>query len=564
MLRDIILKSIVPSNLDAEMPHKRPLDGSFYGGKLAVHSNDDANVVLSRGNVHRLLNGHWMLCQNGCVDCEPCAGLKDPLFKWTLRKITATERPLNADSPRHELQLTITPQANNDRLHANDFWPNSYVYVASRDNDRGETSTVSGVATPLHGDDITDRSANRETAKPSRQLDDSFSTQHQRSRNPWRLAERDSANVDRRDRNGVRESALPGSTEKELQKEQKHSPRQNPKPRHRHRPRLTENPDEEANQLAPKLILGIDRRGQKHLVHVVPIDQPPAKPHSANRLSSQVKQTRSNDTAVPRRESHTYHRIFRRVFDSLSTHRRSIEDFFEADDNGRHHRTPLVGANGTGGFTRRNDDNRDANHTAINFAPPRRGDTLSPFYVANEDRTMERRQYRGRYGYEDIGRHRDANYVEKSFNRLPMGNLDRGEERRKLPSIESYTDDGKSSISTVLNPSIGSSQISGNLSVNARPEPFDNGVFVDGTLVGEASNNSVKPARTTTARGNNGRELFGSESGNADRELDASHHPFRMLIVTTDSPMIIHGRREILNHSKTLQITTLKTLVDVS
>jgi len=446
--------------LDANVPYKRPLDASFYGGPLATHPNDDANVVLSRGNVFRLLNGHWMLCQDGCIDCEPCAAQRDPLFKWILQSVE--QSPSSRDLPRHELRLTIMPQMD-DRLHAGNLWPNSYVYVISQ-GQRGFAS-IANVGT-TRDDDLSPKHSTPST------LEDSFSSQHDQSRNPWRLAERDSA-VNRDDnRTATREG-----TEKEESPEQRLRFKD---ARRRFRPRPRENLGEETSRLMPKLILGTDRRGQKHLVHVIPVDHPPV--HVANHLvsSSQLaanQTTRSNDT---KRERQTYQKMFRRIFDSLNTHRRSIEDFLETDK----HWTPAT-VNSLDGFSW---NNRGMNHTLANFAQLRRPDGGSSFHVENDGRTVERRQHRSRYGYEDTRqddyhlRYRDAE-VPRSQSSM---NLDWDKERRRM-RVKPYSSNG-ASISGI-SPSI-LSQTSGNLSASANPD-VGNG-SVNDTLVDKANNSGIK------------------------------------------------------------------------
>ena len=75
-------------------------------------------------------------------------------------------------------------------------------------------------------------------------------------------------------------------------------------------------------QLVPKLILGTDQTGQKHLVHVVPADG------STN--TSLMNSVVSNVlNSAPGQNRTAYQRILRRIFDSLSNNRRSIESFLE-------------------------------------------------------------------------------------------------------------------------------------------------------------------------------------------------------------------------------------------
>jgi len=460
------------------MPYKRPLDASFYGGPPAPQSSNDANVVLSRGNVFRLLNGHWMLCQDGCIDCEPCAAQRNPLFKWILQRV---EHSLSSrDLPRHELRLTIIPQTD-DHLHADNLWPNSYIYLMSQG--QRDFASIANVDT-TRDDGIF---SPKDSSTPSA-LEDSFSAQHDQSPNLWRLAERDSA-INRDDnRTTMREGT--SSTEKEESPESRQRFK-DARRRFRSRSRAMENPGEETSRLMPKLILGTDRRGQKHLVHVIPADHPPAiigNSHIANHLMSPSQlasnqTTRSNDT---KRERQTYQRMFRRIFDSLNTHRRSIEDFLETD----RHWTPAT-MNGSDGF---NWNNRGINYTLANFAQLRRPDGPSPsFYMQNDDGTAERRPHRGRYGHEDT--RQDDYYLRYRDAEMPRSqmNLDWDKERRRM-RVKPYSANSVSI--SGISPSI-PSQTSDNLSANPRSDLSNDSV--DSTLV---NNGIIKLDPVATRRGN--------------------------------------------------------------
>jgi len=459
------------------------LDASFYGGPLTTQSSNDANVVLSRGNVFRLLNGHWMLCQDGCIDCEPCTAQRNPLFKWILQRV---EQSLSSrDLPRHELRLTIMPQMD-DHLHADNLWPNSYVYVISQGQRR--FASIANVDTTRDDGLFSPKDASTLSA-----LEDSFSAQHDQSPNPWRLAERDSA-INRDDNRTITHEGT--SSTEGIEKEESPEQRQRFKDarrRFRPRPRIMENPGEEMSRLMPKLILGTDRRGQKHLVHVIPVDYPPViigNSHVANHLMSPSQlagnqTTHSNDT---KHERQTYQKMFRRIFDSLNTHRRSIEDFLETD----RHWTPAT-MNSSDGF---NWNNRGINYTLANFAQLRHPDGTSPsFYAQNDGRTAERRQHRDRYGYEDT--RQDDYYLRFRDAEMPGSqslNLDWDKERRRM-RVKPYSTNSMSI--SGISPSI-SLQTSGNLSANPR-SGLSNG-SVNSTLVNKANNSMLDPA--TTRRGN--------------------------------------------------------------
>lgn len=533
MLREIILESIIPSLSDANAIRKRLLDASFYGNSVAAtYSSDDVNV-LSRGNVYRLPNGHWMLCEDGCVDCEPCVIQGNPLFKWILRRV---KRPSVFDPSRHDFQLTMISQTN-DHYRTSNLWPNFYIYVTSQE-ERGSIS----VTRTQHNNDS-------ENSLPN--LRNNFSQQHHRSKDLSQLTERDSIS---QEENHVQRNA---STDK------------SPEQKHRnmiHRP--VEKPAEEANQLAPKLILGTDQRGQKHLIHVVPADHPPINAaHLANLLAPNHsissdfvagQATRLNNI-IPKQENQTYQQIFRRVFDSLNTHRQSIESFLESPANNVSEQriAPSMDNIEVAEFSW---NNRDVNHTSANFEPLHLNDTLLlPFYVENEDETEKYQQRKSRYDYQRIKPdvndyytgYANINQARISRGQLPM-NFDFDRERRRA-RVRPYSIDNKNI--SKINSSI-LLQSSDSSSVDAIPKPgFNNGFVINSakqidlneTFVDKANNNSIESSSITIKR-ENGR-LFNSKrlaSGDANREFETSHHAFR--IITTESPVIRRGH-ETLNRT---------------
>ncbi|XP_011868431.1 PREDICTED: uncharacterized protein LOC105562299 isoform X2 [Vollenhovia emeryi] len=528
MLREIILKSVTPSQLDASIPHRRPFDASYYGGPVAAYSNDDENVILSRGNVYRLPNGHWMLCQDGCVDCEPCAVQRNPSFTWILRRI---KRPPDSKPTRHDLQLTIIPQAS-DRFHAGSFWPNNYVYVTPR-GERTPTPTIraqrdNGPGTPPSG------------------LENSFSEHHRRSKDLWRLTERD-LNADRDgmlredSRAAVQENVSTEKTEKEESIERKRS-LENMRPRQR----PSEKAAEEANQLAPRLILGTDQKGQKHLVHVVPADYPttttfpaisPLPEHPTSHFVED-QATHSNNT-TSNRERQTYQWILHRIFNSLNTHRRSIEDFLESPtDNADGYRLSSSMDNmEVAGFAW---NNRDINHKNANSDSLHLNDALPPsIHAGNEDTNQANCESRGQ--------------SQKDFN------LDLGRQRRRIP-IRPYFVNSEN-ISRVSSPSptldnysIKAIQKAGSGFVASPTKQID----LNDALVEKANNSSMESSSITIKRENG--QLFDLErqrSGDVNREFEASRYAFRV-IVTTGSP-VIRSEHETLNRTTVLQMTTSKT-----
>ncbi|XP_032686010.1 uncharacterized protein LOC116851079 [Odontomachus brunneus] len=575
IVREVILKSVTPSPADADVPHRRPLDASFYGGPVAVYSNDDVNVVLSRGNVYHLPNGHWMLCQDGCVDCEPCVAQRNPPFKWILRRVKQLPA---SDPPRHDLQLTIMPQADG-YFHASNLWPNSYVYVTSP----GERVVLSVIRT--HQDNDPDSSAS---------LENSFSRQHHRSKNLSRLTERDFAAKSQilwqNDRVKVQENT---STEKTAQEESSENGfLSTRRPRHP-RPRPAEKSatstrtdhdftdiianDDVINQLAPKLILGIDQRDRKHLVHVVPVDPSSTATHSvvssvSHRPTSTqftTGQAAHSNKAIPERDGQTYQRIFRRVLDSLNTHRRSIENFLESPADNGHGISPPGDNTEVAGFLR---NNRNVDRTSVDLEATKRlnGASSSSYYAAGDNR-MGIHQERRR-GYEDFKHASNGYYSEYRDTNLgkvasqALIDSDRGRERRRI-RIKPYSVDSTRQNTPRINLSI-SSQSSNDTSAVAIPKAgsgnglvtnFAKQIDLNDTSLSRASvgssKDSIESSSITTNRKNE--QLFTSESlesGNANRDFEVLRHPFR-IIVTTES-LVIRGEHETPNRTDTLQITT--------
>ncbi|XP_018394849.1 PREDICTED: uncharacterized protein LOC108773513 [Cyphomyrmex costatus] len=553
MLREIILKSVNPSPLDSNAPLKRPLDASYYGGPVAAYSDDDKNVILSRGNVYHLLNGHWILCQDGCVDCEPCAVQRNPVFTWILRRI---KQPPNSVATRHDLQLTIMPQTSN-HFHASNLRPNYYVYVTPQ----GEPTSTLTIRTHDNGP---------KDSPPG--LENSVSEHHRRSMNSWRLTERDSsANQDRipqEDTHGtVQETVSIEKIEKEESLERKHE-LENMRPRHRPRPRPMEKVAEEVNQLAPRLILGTDQKGQKHLVHVVPANYPTTTAlstisHPLNHPVSpqfvEDQATHSNNITISKDEMQTYQRIFRRVFDSLNTHRQSIENFLESstDNMGNLDWQQRSSSDNmeASGFSW---NNRDVNHKSANLEL--NDALLSPFYVRNEDKSRKYQQYRNRYDNKHIKQNNgyyitspDMNQAKISSSQSQTGfNFDVDRQRRRV-RIKPYFVDSKD-ISRI-NSSVSLKSLNNYLVNATQGIGYSNGFVINSakqidhndTFVEKGNDNSMESSLITKQK--NG-QLFGSEkqeSGYVNRKFEASHDAFK--VITTESSVI---RSKTLNRTVVL------------
>lgn len=524
-----------------------------------------------------------MLCQDGCVDCEPCATQRNPLFKWVLRRVRRL--PLS-DPPRHDLQLTVMPQAD-DRLHASNLGPNFHVYVTSQE----EARTLFPVIQTQRYDNDRD---------PSPDLESSFSAQHHRSTNLWRLAERDSTigqdrnNSQQDDRVSLSGNASTGKPGRGDSTEQNHSTRRRrPRPRPAEKPvtsrptvrssaDVTQNDVEETvNQLVPRLILGTDQKGQKQLIHVVPADQPPAsasaaKHHALDRpISSQLIEDRATHSNKTKREKQTYQQLFRRVFDSLNTHRRSIERFLESSTDDADDRGTSATADNmeVAGFSW---NNREARHASVDLGAARLNEAPSwSLYVGDDNRKYQ--QYRSRHDHEGTQQnfnnyysgHRDANSAKISRNRQSMDLYSIGREGREIRvkpySVNITRQDIPEIDLSVL------SQSSDNSSMDAISKPGSSG-FVTNSVkqidlndmsVHKAfvsGNDSIEASSITIDREN--RQLFNPErlkSSDANREVRASHHPFR-IIVTTE-PSATRREHETPNRTKTLEITTSKALV---
>ncbi|XP_012525387.1 uncharacterized protein LOC105830551 [Monomorium pharaonis] len=565
MLREIILKSVTSSPLDANVFYKRPLDASYYGGPVTTHSNDDENVILSRGNVYRLLNGHWMLCQDGCIDCEPCAIQRNPLFAWILRRI---KQPLNSDSTRHDLQLTIMPQTS-DHFHASNLGSNYYVYVTPR----RERRPILAIRTKH----------DRDLENPPLGPENSFSEHHHQSKYLWtRGLEQDSSasrdgTPQEDNRATVQETVNIETTEKEKSAEWKQG-LGNMRPRHRPRSGPAEKPAEEANQLAPSLILGTDQKGQKHLVHVVPADYPTTTAfptisllpdHRTSPQFAEGQATHSNNT-IPKRERQTSQHIFRRIFDSLNTHRRTIENFLETpmDNMDEHRLSPSIDNMEAAEFSW---NNRDVNRKIANLDSLHLNDALLSPFTGNKDRIENYQQDRNRYGYERTKQDNDYYTTYRNINQAEMSrnqsqtsfNWDMDRQRRRV-YIKPYFINSRDT--SKINSSL-SLQSTDNYSVNAIHKSFvinpAKQIDLNHSFIDRANNNSMKSS--TIATKHESGQLFGSErqgSGDVNREFEASHHAFKV-IVTTESP-VIRSEHETLNRTTVLQITTSKTFANSS
>ncbi|XP_043515569.1 uncharacterized protein LOC122531590 [Frieseomelitta varia] len=326
ILRDSVFKTISPSR--NHQLYKRLLEAPFYDGPFPIVSNStDNSVVLSRGHVYHLPNGHWLFCQQGCTECGACVDHTHPTVKWVLRRI---KRISSHGATRHDLQLTIVPQIDGS-YHMRSLWSQSYVYVTSE----GERDTY-----------LNDRHSYRNDA--TAYVEDDPPGQG-KSGNFWSYIDRNSLPERRVLGNSSVDDAVGSEVKENLESttvlipkredvgrngeeegELKNVKRQRPEVRLINEKQNLNGSSKDVRskesgsrtrQLVPKLILGTDQTGQKHLVHVVPADGSTNTSLMNSVVSNVLNSAGQNRTA--------YQRILRRIFDSLSNNKRSIENFLE-------------------------------------------------------------------------------------------------------------------------------------------------------------------------------------------------------------------------------------------
>ncbi|XP_076647422.1 uncharacterized protein LOC143356004 [Halictus rubicundus] len=320
ILREFVFKTISPPPSSNINLYKRLLDAPLYGGPFPTGPNDGGSAVLSRGDVYYLPNSNWLLCQEGCVDCEVCTEHTHPVLKWVLRRIKRL--PVHGQE-RQDLQLTLIPRIDGSHLMRS-LWPRSHVYVTTP----GELEAF-----------LSDRLARQGLDNQ----DDSLG-EPRKSSNFWRFVERDSL-PERRvlgeqsNDTGPPETDAPGSDSTASDRENARNTTST-EVSERTRVKLPDRPTgndsvstpvaENARNrskllLLPKLILGTDQLGQKHLVHVVPADGTSAGNSTSPGLMAALSTAGSG--RIQNRTA--YQRILKRIYDSLSSNKRSIESFLD-------------------------------------------------------------------------------------------------------------------------------------------------------------------------------------------------------------------------------------------
>ncbi|XP_017797556.1 PREDICTED: uncharacterized protein LOC108578689 [Habropoda laboriosa] len=342
ILREFVFKTVSPPPQGNHQLYKRLLDAPFYAGPFPFPTTDSATVlVLSRGDVYHLANGHWLFCQQGCFDCEVCSEHTHPAVKWILRRI---KRISSHGSPRHDLQLTILPQVDGS-YHMKSLWPRSYVYVTSQgeqdayfndrryyrndgtayanhteDDSSGQGRTGRNFWTFVDRNSLSDRSAVGTQVPEKRVIggnDSSDSSKEHVDNNNKENVESTSVRS-KKDDEEVTGNDLKNVKRQPTEVKLKEGEATNGSTVDN---KFKENRSNRVRQLIPKLILGTDHLGQKHLVHVVPAD--------ASTNTSLVNSAVSNGLNSAGQNRTAYQRILRRIYDSLSSNRRSIESFLD-------------------------------------------------------------------------------------------------------------------------------------------------------------------------------------------------------------------------------------------
>ncbi|XP_017890369.1 uncharacterized protein LOC108631143 [Ceratina calcarata] len=316
ILREFVFKTISPPPPGNNRLYKSLLEAPFYAGPVPVVAKDASSVVLSRGDVYYQPNDRWLFCQQGCKDCDACLEQTHPVVKWVLRRI---KRVSSYGSNRHDLQLTIVPQIDGS-YHMRTLWPQSYIYVTSQ----GEQDEY-----------LSDSYRNDRTAYVA--VEDDLPGPQKKSSNFWTYTDKDSLpdkqtmdKLDFKGRTKADKEDIASTTvmsEKEEQgNETKNVPVRQPQVKSEKQnststDAVRSRENGRVKHLIPKLILGTDQTGQKHLVHVVPADTPINSSLMNSLISNALSSAGQNKTA--------YQRILRRIFDSLNSNRRSIETFLE-------------------------------------------------------------------------------------------------------------------------------------------------------------------------------------------------------------------------------------------
>lgn len=303
MLREFVFKTISGPPPSDDALYEKLLEAPFYGGPSpeAVEGED---ALVSRGDVYRMPDGRWILCQKGCVNCDACERQKNPKVKWILRRVM---RPASRPgSPKWDLRLTVFPQS---RIVNEPSWNDAYS--RSQDGLGGEAilhdsgpGTASGLARSWSNEE-THSSEDVRIAEAGRSED--LPVSRRRSSGRMRVK-----------RYRIKAPGRPGVLRFNQPQEDVTG---------------TNGLIRRGDEFTPLLIMGIDQHGEKHLVHVVPVESSTDDRDSTIYRGSDRS---DNSARIGRRTQHerdggSYGKLMDRIMSSLNSHRSFIEKFIFAD-----------------------------------------------------------------------------------------------------------------------------------------------------------------------------------------------------------------------------------------
>lgn len=329
IIREFVFRTISPPPTGNYHLYRRVLEAPFYNGPFPIAPSDATDVVLSRGDVYHLPSGHWLFCQQGCTECALCNDHTHATVKWVLRRI---KRISSHGGSRHDLQVTIVPQIDGS-YHMRSLWPQSYVYVTSQ----GEQDIY-----------LNDKHNYRNDASAYATVENDSSGEQKKIKQFWIYADKNSlpekrivvetsdnrgehVSTKRVPENVTRVQSVESTSAMPRKEDEERIDLKNVKRQRSETMQPSSNGSStdvrsketggRTKQLIPRLILGTDQMGQKHLVHVVPAD--------ATTNTSLINSVMSNVLNSSGQNRTAYQRILRRILDSLNNNRRSIERFLE-------------------------------------------------------------------------------------------------------------------------------------------------------------------------------------------------------------------------------------------
>ncbi|XP_015590569.1 uncharacterized protein LOC107265529 [Cephus cinctus] len=359
ILREFVFKTISPPPPANNALYRRLLEAPFYSGPLPSLADQDS-IILSRGDVFYLPNGRWILCQEGCTNCGVCAEQSNPTVKWTLRRL---KRKSSLSTVRYDLQLTIVPQVD-ESYHMKNLWPRTYVYVTTlndqekrplhdKSSDSFNPYSITGPG-QLVSDENTHNILIDEEAG-----DGLFSSSKKNKKNSKisQTIEQDAENSavgpelnfkDKIEEDSVDQTYLRRNIY-DRRYRSRDKPSGHPGPLTLNQPlglfNASDPIESDVDSTNPRVILGTDQLGQKHLVHIVPGDNKSANSTVESYGNDPVQMSvddnnNNNDEIISANDKDeftlkhpTYDKVVRKVLDSLNSHRLAIEKFFVSKNN---------------------------------------------------------------------------------------------------------------------------------------------------------------------------------------------------------------------------------------